>query len=139
MASKFRAALLLNTMVFVMEGIAKIDEELRKELEGWNRVIQWKVLPDGPNAFIETKEQYIIAGKGLHSKPNLSMVFQDVDTAVGVLSRKLDPQDAIANQKMTIEGDLTDAMKLTGAMLHAEKYSKKVWFILKCLLRSIFS
>ncbi|UCD84450.1 MAG: SCP2 sterol-binding domain-containing protein [Deltaproteobacteria bacterium] len=139
MASKFQASLLLNTMVFVLEGMSKIDEEVRKELEGWDRVIQWKVMPDGPNAYIVTKDSYINAAKGLHPEPNLSMVFQDIETTVGVLSRKLDPQDAIANQKMTIEGDFTDAMKLTGAMLHAEKYSKKVFFILKCMLKAIFS
>jgi putative sterol carrier protein len=55
----------------------------------------------------------LIAAHGPSEQPSATIKFTDLDTALAVFSRKLDPQAAFMQGKVQMAGDMADAMKIS--------------------------
>ena len=119
---KLRAKVMLQAMMFGVQEIAREDPGVQAQLKGWDRIIQYSVLPDGPDMHFVTKDGTITAVHGKNDKATASVQFVDLDTAVGIFSRKLDPSQAFMQGKVKLVGEMADAMKITMVTQLAQAY-----------------
>ena len=109
---KLKAKVLLQAMMLGLQEISKEDEAIRAQLKGWDRIIQYSVAPDGPDMHLVISDGTINAGVGPNTKATATIRFADLDTALAVLTRKLDPQAAFMQGKVQMTGDMADALKI---------------------------
>ena len=109
---KLKAKVLLQAMMLGLQEISKEDETIRAQLKGWDRIIQYSVAPDGPDMHLVVADGAISAGTGPNEKATATIRFADLDTALAVLTRKLDPQAAFMQGKVQMTGDMADALKI---------------------------
>ncbi|MGH7856762.1 MAG: SCP2 sterol-binding domain-containing protein [Candidatus Binatia bacterium] len=110
---KLKAKVLLQAMMFGVQEIAREDPIIQGQLRGWDRTIQYSVLPDGPHMYFTVAAGSITAAHGTSDNATAAIKFADLDTALAVFSRKLDPQAAFMQGKVQMAGDMADAMKIS--------------------------
>lgn len=80
--------ILLYAICNTLSEIAKADERVRRVIKDWDIEIQFKVLPDGPSAYLQIEKGRIIFYKGETSNPTIKIMFSSVDDAYNLLLRK---------------------------------------------------
>ncbi|MGH7899019.1 MAG: SCP2 sterol-binding domain-containing protein [Candidatus Binatia bacterium] len=119
---KLRAKIMLQAMMFGVQEIAREDPGIQAQLKGWDRVLQYSVHPDGPHLHFVAKDGTITAVHGKNESASATILFADLDTALAIFSRKLDPQAAFMQGKVKLTGDMADAMKITMITQLAQPY-----------------
>ncbi len=127
MQSKVKYALLdisLSTLAAAFEEVAKRVPEFKAEIAGWNdgRRVAVGVLPRGPSITLEKRGDRInYLGKGLLS-PDVSFLFKNLDSGVMVLTGLMSSHQAVAECRVLIDGDTSQAMELNRTLAIVETY-----------------
>jgi putative sterol carrier protein len=119
---RLKAKVMMQAMLLGLQEIAKEDPTIQGQLRGWDRVIQYTVLPDGPHMHLVVRDGGVSAIHGPHEKPAATIKFADVDTALAVFTRKIDAQAAFMQGKVQLAGDMADAMKVSLVTQMATQY-----------------
>lgn len=98
---KVSVKVLLSTINYALEQIAKFDDDFISKLKGLNEVIQWKVEED-ISFYSEIKNGEIKGFEGTSANPSLTFEIIDVKSALNLLTGRLEI------------GELGDKIKLTG-------------------------
>lgn len=109
---------LVKTLLFVMgrgiPAIARLDDDVRKEVEQWDESfsIMFEVLPNGPYLSLKKKDGELHF-EGLHkTDADLVITFKNVDSAFMVFTTQLSTPEAYAQHRMSVKGDLSMSMSL---------------------------
>ena len=102
---KTTVTLMLNTAVFGMKQIAEYDPAVEPTLHHLSDgVAQFAVMPDGPWAYLEVRDQKLYPSKGKHAGPSVELEAKDLQTAYGMLSGELDTMAAIGKTDIVLRG-----------------------------------
>lgn len=106
-ALKRSLTLLLNTVAFGMAEIAKTDDSVATTVKHLtDGVAQFRVMPDGPAAFVEVKNTAILPSRGEHPEPFVTLDIKDRHTALAMLTGELDNMAAIGAGDIRLTGYL---------------------------------
>lgn len=102
---KRTVTLLLNTAVFGMREIAEYDPGVEPTVHHLaDGCAQFAVLPDGPFAYMEVKDQTLFPSKGKTASPSVELEVKDLKIAYGMLSGELDTMAAIGRGDIVLRG-----------------------------------
>ncbi|MBL6974705.1 MAG: SCP2 sterol-binding domain-containing protein [Deltaproteobacteria bacterium] len=76
--------------------------------------IQYKILPDGPNAYVRIEKGVIRAFNGIVKDPTACIEIRDVDLAVGLIAGEVDTFAANGSGDVKASGDLAMADEFNG-------------------------
>jgi putative sterol carrier protein len=110
---RLKAKVLLQAMMLGVQEIASEDPAIQEQIKGWDRVIQYSILPDGPHMHFVIRDGRMTAVQGPNEGASATVRFADLETAVAILSRKIDGQAAFMQGKIQLAGDMADAMKIS--------------------------
>ena len=113
---------LMQGLMLALQEIAKEDDAIQEHLRGWNRIIQYTVMPDGPHVHVAFEDGRVTPGVGEHGRANAVIRFADLDTALAIFRNRLDPQTAFMQGKVQMTGDMADAMKMALLAQMVSKY-----------------
>jgi putative sterol carrier protein len=119
---RLKAKVMLQGMMLGVAEVAKEDPGIRRQLEGWDRVIQYRIGDDGPDMHFTVRGGEMRALHGRSADASATVRFADVDVALAVFTRKLEPQAAFLQGKLQLQGDMTDAMKIVMITQLAQPY-----------------
>ncbi len=106
------------------EEVAKRVPELRAEIAYWEdgRRFGVGVLPNGPYITLEKRGDMIyFLGKGL-MKPDVSLLFKNLDSGMYVFSGLMGAHTAVAENRVLVKGNNSYAMEATRAMSIVQAY-----------------
>jgi putative sterol carrier protein len=109
---QLKVRILLQGFALGLQEVSRVDPAIQAQLRGWNRIIQYSVLPDGPEVHFRVEDGTLTAIPEPHDSPAATIQFMDLDTAHAVLTRRLDPQVAFMEGKLQMKGEVADAMKM---------------------------
>ncbi len=67
-------------------------------------ILQIGVLPEGPYVHLVLTKDGISVGKGSHASPTATMTFRDIESANALLGGRLDAFQAVAEQRLMLNG-----------------------------------
>lgn len=114
--AKTRAALMLKVVVHAMEVLSQCHAEVQATVKALDGTAQFGIEPDGPVYHITFEKGKAAAYDSKHSSPKSTITWADSETAVAVLSGKLNPMEAMSKQKMKMVGDPGFALQVGGIM-----------------------
>jgi putative sterol carrier protein len=109
---RLKAKVMMQGMMFGVAEVAKQDPDIQRQLENWDRVIQYRIGAEGPDMYFVVRGGVMQAFHGRSEEASATIQFADVETALAVFTRKLEPQAAFMQGKVQLKGDVTDAMKI---------------------------
>jgi len=127
MQSKAKYALLdisLSTLAAAFEEVAKRVPEFKAEIAGWNdgRRFAIGILPRGPSITLEKRgDRVYYLGKGLLS-PDVAFLFKNLDSGVLVFTGLMSSHQAVAECRVLIDGETSQAMELNRALAIVQTY-----------------
>ena len=80
--------ILLYAICNTLSEIAKVDERVRRIIDGWDVEIQFKVQSDGPSAYLQIEKGRVIFYKGETSNPIIKITFSSADESYNFLLRR---------------------------------------------------
>jgi len=83
---------------------------------------QFMVMPDGPSAYIEVRDQKLYPAKGLAKSPSVELEVQDMKIAYGMLGGDLDTMAAIGRGEIVLRGFIPLFGDLSYIMGRIEQY-----------------
>ncbi len=134
---------LVVKIIFIVLGRAfqsgsRHDLEIQREIAVWpeNFVIIMNVFPEGPRMVLEKIHDNLIYQGNKFIRSDLVINFKNMECAFMVLTPQIGPVQAFAEKRMTVAGDLADAMIFTRCLniMIAYLYPK---FICKRLLKRV--
>ena len=97
--------LMLNTAVFGMKQIAELDPAVDPTVHHLaDGAAQFRIMPDGPYAYLEVRNQTLFPHKGQVENPLVDLEAKDLQTAYGMLSGELDTMAAIGKGDIVLRG-----------------------------------
>lgn len=108
--SKAKFLLMDNMMLSLgsaFELASKFVPEIKKELAGWDegRRCAMQILPRGPAiTFVKQGDRIKVVGKGVHH-PDVAFMFKNLDAALPVFVGFQSTHEAMAQNKIMIQGD----------------------------------
>ncbi len=113
MADKyFSVKMLMGAIQYAASQLAELDESFRQKLSGIDSVTQWRVKPDGPTSYTIIKNSKIeYKMDATHENPTYTITCNDLDVALDIFQGRLDPNEALNQGKIKIEGDAAKAQK----------------------------
>ena len=85
-------------------------------------IAQFRVMPDGPTAYVDIKNTVILPSRGEHNEPTVTLDIQDSHTALKMFTGELDNMAAIGAGDIRITGYLPLFGDLSYIMGKIEKY-----------------
>jgi hypothetical protein len=134
---------LVIKIIFIVLGKAfqsgsRHDPEIRKEIAAWpeNFMVIMNVFPEGPRMVLEKIHSRFKYRGSQFIKGDLVINFKNIECAFMVLTPQIGPAQAFAQRRMTVTGDLANAMIFTRCLniIIAYLYPK---FICKQLLKRV--
>jgi hypothetical protein len=134
---------LVVKIIFIVLGRAfqsgsRHDLEIQREISVWpeNFVIIMNVFPEGPRMVLEKIHDKLIYQGNKFIRSDLVINFKNIECAFMVLTPQIGPAQAFAEKRMTVAGDLADAMIFTRCLniMIAYLYPE---FICKRLLKRV--
>lgn len=111
---------LVVKIIFIVLGRAfqsgsRHDPEIQKEIAVWPEsfTIMMNVLPQGPRMVLEKTGYQLTYKRNIAVKSNLVIHFKNIECAFMVLTPQIGPAQAFAQRRMTVTGNLADAMIFT--------------------------
>ena len=99
-------------------------EEMKTEISEWEdgRRVAIGVLPKGPSITIEKRDNRLyLLGQGIR-EAKLSILFKNLDSALLIFTGQLGAANAVAENRIIIHGDNSEAMQATRAMAIVQTY-----------------
>lgn len=115
------------------------DEGIKKELENIeeNTVVMLKIEPFGPQMLMQKRGSKIIYIGGKETKRvDIAICFKNIDAALMVLTGQIGIDQAYAEHRFTLKGDIFSTMPLVRALYTVEAYLFPT-FITKKILKSM--
>lgn len=109
-----------------LQAISELDQEVQEEIrvlpEGF--LFEMRVLPDGPTLVMRKigAEKLRYVGEKPPRTPDLSIKFKHIAHAFLVLSFQEKNSEAFANDRMLVDGDLGQALRMTRMLNRLEAY-----------------
>jgi hypothetical protein len=115
---KLKVKLLLKAVVFSLQELSREDDYIKRFLIPiTNKVVQWKVLPDGPAYYAVIDKGEIQGYKGISEKrPYTSIELKDLDGAYQLLTGKIEAMEGFTKQILIFRGSPEFGMKM-GTMM----------------------
>lgn len=115
---KLKVKLLLKAVVFSLEELSKEDDYIKRFLLPLNnKIVQWKVLPDGPAFYAVIDKGNFKGYKGISEKrPYTSLELKDLDGAYLLFTGKIEAMEGFTKQILTFRGSPEFGMKV-GTMM----------------------
>jgi hypothetical protein len=114
------------------------DPEIRRETAGWpdNFLVMMNVIPEGPRMVLEKIHTGLKYRGNRTCRADLVISFKNIECAFMVLTPQIGPAQAFAQRRMTVTGDLANAMIFTRCLnsIIAYLYPK---FISRRLLKRV--
>ena len=114
------------------------DPEIRKEIAVWpeNFTVMMNVLPECPRMILEKNHGKFKYRESNFIESDLVINFKNIECAFMVLTPQIGPAQAFAQRRMTVSGNLADAMIFTRCLniIIAYLYPK---FVCKRLLKRV--
>ncbi|MHA1819448.1 MAG: SCP2 sterol-binding domain-containing protein [Promethearchaeota archaeon] len=89
--------------------ICNENEEIAEEVEGWDRVFQFKI-EGAQNIWLKIKDGKFELGEGDLEDMDVTLEM-DADTAIGIFSGEIDATQAYMDNQLKVIGALPDAVK----------------------------
>lgn len=123
-AKSITARISLLALGVTFELTSKYVKEMKQEIADWSEGhrITIGVLPKGPYMTIEKRGDRIHYLGMSKQNPNLSILFKNLDTAILIFTGQLGSPAAVAEQRVCIHGDNSQAMQATRAMAIVQTY-----------------
>lgn len=134
---------LVVKIIFIVLGRAfqsgsRHDLEIQIEISVWpeNFVIIMNVFPEGPRMVLEKIHDKLLYQGNKFIRSDLAINFKNIECAFMVMTPQIGPAQAFAEKRMTVAGDLADAMIFTRCLniMIAYLYPE---FICKRLLKRV--
>jgi putative sterol carrier protein len=94
----------------LMSAAASSSEEVKSELSGWDRVLQFKA-QGAKSCYLKTQGQKITAHMGEAQNPDVTFETNSSEDLMGILTGAMDGTSMYMSGKLRIEGQLSDAIK----------------------------
>ncbi len=122
---EFVTRCMLYTAVFGLAELATLDPAVADLVAHTpNGTAEFKVLPDGPTAYLVHQDGAFTAGKGPAESPNVRMQFRDVKVCNDLLNGRVDAFAAMGRGDVVIKGFLPLADQLSAMLEYLEPYLK---------------
>ncbi|MHA1730980.1 MAG: SCP2 sterol-binding domain-containing protein [Promethearchaeota archaeon] len=93
----------------IIVDIANESEDIQEEIEGWDRVFQFKV-ENGPEAWLSIKDGKFEGGVGTKEDADVTLEMGS-DVGAGIFSGEVDATSAYMSGDLKVIGPLPDAVK----------------------------
>ncbi|PIU62729.1 MAG: hypothetical protein COS84_10240 [Armatimonadetes bacterium CG07_land_8_20_14_0_80_40_9] len=121
---RLKVKMLLYAAVFALGELSKGDEYVKRTIQSSSdRIVQWRVKPEGPFAYAKMDKTGIEAFKGIHDKGSyVSMELRDLDAAYDVLTGKVDALKAVGQRMIVFRGAVGYGEKVGALMKRVEEF-----------------
>ncbi len=123
-AKKLTCQISLLALGVTFELASLYVQEMKEEIADWEegRRVTIGVMPQGPYITIEKRDgRFYYLGMG-QQDPGLSILFKNLDSAVMIFTGQLGAPNAVAEARVCIHGDNSQAMQATRAMAIVQTY-----------------
>lgn len=140
--NKFKSGLAKIIFWFLGRGFqcaASFDNGIKKELENIDdmTVVMLKVDPYGPQMLMQKKgTKMLYIGAREDKKADIAIYFKNIDAALMVLTGQIGIDQAYAEHRFTLNGDIFSTMPMVRALYTVEAYLFP-YFITKKILKSM--
>lgn len=106
------------------QAASKVDKDVQKEIAAWPEgfTVMMRVLPEGPSMVVRKQNDRIKYIGTKHNDPDLVVNFKNDDSAFMVFTAQVGTAKGYAEHRMSVKGDLTNAMILIRCLNMIEGY-----------------
>ena len=91
---------------------ARLEPAFRPEAaRDADHVYQFAVAGE-PAFHLEVRSGALVVGEGAHGEPSVTFLFEDLDTALGIVTDEIDPMAAFMAGRIRTDGNLVLALQL---------------------------
>ena len=123
---RYYVVLMMDIVGRGLQAMSQMDETIKQEISVFptGMIFKMNTLPDGPCLVMEKSAdgRFIYRGSKTPGKPDLSIEFKHLAHAFLVFSFQEGTAQAVANDRLVVNGDTSNAIRVVRCLNHMESY-----------------